>query len=369
MSVLCLGAMLSCQSGHGDHDEHEHEGEAHGASDEIVMSEEKASAAGVSSEIIGKGEFHSVIIAGGKLTAASGHETTLSANVSGIVSFVRPVAEGSVIGKGVTLFTISSSNLQDGDPFEHAKIAYENAKSEYERASSLVGEQIISRKEFNAAKAAYESAKVSYEAVASSRGSRGSSVASPSAGTLTACYVSEGDYVTVGQPLAQIVKDRKMYLTADVPARYYSKISDIKSAKFIPSYSTVVYDTDSISGHLLASGRKANAAYLPVTFEFEGGAGIIPDTFAEVYLIGKAREDVISLPVSAITEEQGVHYVYVQLDEDCYKKREVTLGGSDGERTEIVAGLQDGERVVTKGAIHVKLAGASNAIPPHTHNH
>jgi preprotein translocase subunit YajC len=36
---------------------------------------------------------------------------------------------------------------------------------------------------------------------------------------------------------------------------------------------------------------------------------------------------------------------------------------------EIKSGLKEGEKVVTKGAIHVKLASASNAIPAHTHEH
>jgi multidrug efflux pump subunit AcrA (membrane-fusion protein) len=59
----------------------------------------------------------------------------------------------------------------------------------------------------------------------------------------------------------------------------------------------------------------------------------------------------------------------VQLDKEGYQRREVTLGGSDGQRVEIKSGLKEGEKVVTKGAIHVKLASASNAIPAHTHEH
>jgi multidrug efflux pump subunit AcrA (membrane-fusion protein) len=47
----------------------------------------------------------------------------------------------------------------------------------------------------------------------------------------------------------------------------------------------------------------------------------------------------------------------------------VTLGGSDGQRFEVLSGLNEGDKVVTRGAIHVKLASASNAIPAHTHEH
>ena len=70
-----------------------------------------------------------------------------------------------------------------------------------------------------------------------------------------------------------------------------------------------------------------------------------------------------------MTEEQGVNFVYIKMDESCYRKQEVTLGESDGERVEIVSGVKAGDNVVTAGAYNVRLASASNAIPAHTHNH
>ena len=62
-------------------------------------------------------------------------------------------------------------------------------------------------------------------------------------------------------------------------------------------------------------------------------------------------------------------FVYLQLDEEGYKKQEVTLGASNGKEVQILTGLKAGDRVVTKGAYQVKLASASNAIPAHSHEH
>ncbi|MGL5547637.1 MAG: efflux RND transporter periplasmic adaptor subunit, partial [Tannerellaceae bacterium] len=66
--------------------------------------------------------------------------------------------------------------------------------------------------------------------------------------------------------------------------------------------------------------------------------------------------------------EQGVYYVFVQLDEEGYSKQEVTLGGDNGSEVQILSGLKPGEVVVTKGAMQVKLASMSSAIP-HGHSH
>ena len=98
--------------------------------------------------------------------------------------------------------------------------------------------------------------------------------------------------------------------------------------------------------------------------------GIANGAFAEVYLIGASRQDVITVPVAAVTEQQGNHYVYVKLDHECYERRLVKLGGNDGRNVEIISGINGGDNVVVGGATVVKLAESSGAVPEgHSHNH
>ena len=350
---------------------HAEESEQHAHSDEIVLPAEKARAAGVIVESVTPGDFHSVIPASGTILPATGDETLIVAPVSGIVTFLRPLVAGSTVGAGEELFAVSAENLQDGDPIERAAIAYEAARREFERVSSLVKERIVSEKEFNAAKSNYETARIAFEAVSRTRNGKGNVVKSPSEGSLTSCPVRSGDYVTVGQPLARLARNRRLYLKVDVPERYYASLGEVVAARFKPSCSERFFDTQQLGGHRLAYGRYTSdaAGYVPVTFEMNADKELLPGAFAEVRLLAATRHNVISLPVSALTEEQGVYFVYLQLDQECYRKQEVQTGASDGERVEILRGLSGGERVVTQGAIHVKLASASNMIPAHTHNH
>lgn len=366
------------EAAHG-HEDHEHEGHNHeaeakshaGHSDEIILSKEKAAAAGVTAEVVQPGTFYNVITTSGHILAAQGDETVVTANVAGIVSFDRPVTEGMQVSKNGTLFTLVSEHLQDGDPVKRARIAYETAKEELERAEKLVGQKIVSQKDFNSIKERYENARIAYEALAPNAGQEGVAIKAPIGGYLKSCLVKEGDYVSVGQPVASITQNRKLYLRADVSERYYGVLSTIRSANFKPSYSEETFSLKELDGRLLSYGKATDDAayYIPVTFEFANRGNIVPGAFAEVYLLSDERQNVISLPVSAITEEQGLNFVYIQLDETCYKKQEVTLGCTDGNRVEITSGLKGGESVVTQGAIHVKLASASNAIPAHSHSH
>lgn len=366
------------EAAHG-HEDHEHEGHNHeaeaeshaGHSDEIILSKEKAAAAGVKAEVVQPGTFYNVITTSGHILAAQGDETVVTANVAGIVSFDRPVTEGMQVSKNGTLFTLVSEHLQDGNPVKRARIAYETAKEELERAEKLVEQKIVSQKDFNSIKERYENARIAYEALAPNAGQEGVAIKAPIGGYLKSCLVKEGDYVSVGQPVASITQNRKLYLRADVSERYYGVLSTIRSANFKPSYSEETFSLKELDGRLLSYGKATDDAayYIPVTFEFANRGNIVPGAFAEVYLLSDERQNVISLPVSAITEEQGLNFVYIQLDETCYKKQEVTLGCTDGNRVEITSGLKGGESVVTQGAIHVKLASASNAIPAHSHSH
>lgn len=362
---------------HAGEDLHDHEAE-HGAeeahtghSDEIVIAPEKAAAAGIATETVQPGPFTGVIRTGGQILPAVGHESTVIATSDGIVAFSGNYSEGEPVKEGQPLFSILSGNIQDGNRIGKAKIAYETAKAEYERASGLVDSKIVSQKEFIRIKEEYENARMAYEALKPNADGTGVQVEAPISGYLESILVTEGDFVSMGTPLACVSNDTRLVLKADLSQRHYSLLHSISSANFTTQYNTEAIDIKSLGGKLLSTGRSSvdQAYYIPVTFEFTNKSGIIPGCFAEVWLKTTPRENVISVPVSAITEEQGIHFVYLKLNESCYRRQEVGLGESDGIRTEILAGLKAGDAVVVKGAYNVRLAGASNIIPAHTHNH
>ena len=199
------------EAAHG-HDEHDHEAEeAHkGASNEIVLTPEKAEAAGVKVETVEPGTFRQVIPVSGQVMAAQGEEAVVVANMSGVVSFSGPVTEGMQVAQGSSLLTLSSETLQDGDPLKRARIAYEAARKEYERAGKLVESQIVSQKDFNVIRENYENARLAYEALSPSSNGKGVAVKSPMSGYVKSCLVKAGDYVTVGQPLMTVTKTRRL---------------------------------------------------------------------------------------------------------------------------------------------------------------
>lgn len=363
-------SLVGCKEHHHDEDE---KTENHDHHDGIMLAPDKAEAAGVVVETINPGNFHGVIHTSGKVMSASCDETTVVATISGRVAHSNHISEGMQISAGTSLFTITSAGMQaaDGDPVQRAKIEYEKAERDFRRAELLIKDKIISEKDLAVAKAEYEAAKLTYNAVMKNRSAGGSVVSAVRGGFVKQCMVNDGDYVEAGQPLLVITQNQHLYLRAEVPERRFNELNGIQCAKFRTSYSDRLYDITDMGGHIQSYGRSAevNNSYIPVIFEFNNTGDIVQGSFADIYLITKERSNVITVPLTALTEEQGLHYIYIQEDADCYLKREVQLGQEDGERVEILDGLKGGEKVVVRGAVQVKLASASNVIPAHNHNH
>lgn len=368
--LLLAGAAISLAAcNNSEHHEETEEPTEHN-SGEIVISKDKAKQIGLVTETPRKGGFKASIPVGGRIMEASGDERTVVATMSGVVRFASPITEGSLINSGKALLSLSAGHIQGGSPAETALASYKAAEAEYIRAKELVKDKIISEKEFNSIKATYETAKIAYKATPANR-QGGTTVTAPIGGYIKNCSVKDGDYVSAGQPLLTITQNRRLYLKADVPERYYKELPQVASAKFKTSCSDNVYDISVLGGKLVATGRSSSdtPGYVTVTFAFDNRGDFLPGSFAEVWLLTNNKDNALTLPVSAITEEQGAFFVYVQDDPTCYVKRSVKLGMTDGERVEILSGVSQKERVVTRGAVNVKVAGASGTIPAHTHNH
>lgn len=354
-----------------EHAGHNHESEETKHSDEIIFP--KAQAAKTTFEVreIQPASFNQVVKTTGQVLAAPGDEAVIVATSNGVVSFSsNKLTEGTKVQKGQSLFQISSKNIAEGDYYTKVKATYEAAKANYDRAEALVKDKIISQKEFESTKLEFENAKTAYNAVSNNKTAKGVSVNAPINGHMKNILVKEGEYITVGQPLATVSQNQRLVLRAEVSQRYYNAMQSVKSANFKTPYDNKVYSLEDLNGRLLSFGKTSNenSFFIPVSFEFDNKGEVIPGSFVEVYLISSPIENTLSIPVSALTNEMGIYYVYVQIDEEGYRKQEVALGANNGKEVQIIKGLHPGDRVVTKGAYQVKMASASGAIP-HGHSH
>ena len=377
--MAACAILFGCHSHNHDHGhghEHEHEeAEAHEASHHhdgvIEINPDRQNTLGIVIDTVRSGAFSEIIRTSGQIVSATGDEMTVVAKSEGIVS-LGDLSEGSAVGKGSRIATISSKNLGTGDKLAKARISYETAKKEYERDLQLSKDNIVSESHLDRSRLEYEHAKAEYEALASNSNGSGVVVTSPLNGFIKSLSVRSGDYVETGTPIATVSQNRRLRLRADVSEKYYGKIAGIKDANFKTSYGDKVYNLKELGGRLVTYGKASDGDfYIPVTFEFDNKGDLVPGSYVDVFLKASESGNGIFIPLSAVVEDQGVNYVFVRDDDDddAFIRREVKLGQSDGSNVLVKDGLEEGECIVVAGAVHVKLAGVTAVPAGHTHNH
>lgn len=320
--------------------------------------------------------FSEVLKTSGQILAAPGDETILASQISGIVSFSRKnMVAGIAVGAGATLFTVKSNDVVQsnlGAAVRQAENNLEAAKKNFERASELVKDKIISEKEFLEARLRLENAQSQLTDLAVSKNfnQNRQSVAAPNTGFLKNIMVENGAYVQVGQALATISKNKRILLRVDISRKYFPKMTSYTAANFKTAYGSEVFSTRDLSGRIISTGKSVDAGspFLPIHFEIDNTGNLIPGSMVEVFLLSDTKPALI-IPTMALLEEQGNFYVFVQLGGESFQKREIKIGASDGENVQVLSGIEEGERVVTKGAYQIKLSSASGELPAHGHEH
>jgi len=319
--------------------------------------------------------FRSVMTTSGEIEAMPGEKKNVTSSGQGIVRFADTrLVQGSRVTEGQLLFTLSSENLVE----DHVKLRYDEAKnrlsksrSQYQRHLLLHRQEAISEKEYQESEAAYVEDSLRYYSLAENISEGGIRVLAPVSGSIHELRISDGEYTDPGKILAILSTNRNLMLRADLPQQYYTRLKQIETAHFRPAYSTQVFAVEEMGGSLLAAGESVaeNNHYLPVIFRLENDGQLLEGAFAEVYLLTSAKRDVLSVPVSALGEEQGRLYLYVQMTGESYTKRYVEIGEQNGRLAEITRGLLPGERVVTEGMTLVKAASMATGEIEDGHSH
>ena len=320
--------------------------------------------------------FGQVIRATSRVQPSQEEVFTVSALTDGVVSIgAKALVEGREVRKGETLCIVKGSGTADENlatKYARAEADYNFARNEYERKKALASDRIVSESELRQAEAAFEIAKAVFENLKGNFDASGQSAKSPIEGFVTSVTVSNGQFVRAGDPIATVSRSRSLLVVAEIQPRYSACLKDICGATFKDMDSGRIWTLDELGGKVVSYGKSvsSDSPLIPVTFSVPNKGGFIPGSFLQTRIITRSETPAITLPTTSLIEEQGNYFVYRQLTPEYFEKTPVTIGASDGLRTEIRSGLSAGERVVSKGAMFVKLAQASGSLDPHAgHNH
>jgi len=264
-----------------------------------------------------------------------------------------------------------------------AKATLVQAESAYQRTKQLEATQAKSARELEESKLAYESAKARHdvaEALLATFKSAGSNsvenslsieLRAPFSGVLNTVHAGPGDVVSAGQKLFDVLNSETVWLEASVPEANVSSLSSVGGAAVELSGSTIPV-TGEGGGSRISLGLEVDVRTRTVPLIYE-----MPNANTQ-FRIGQQitlqvetahTQQAMAIPDSALVEEGGWFVAYVQLAGETFEKRQLRLGIRDRDWVEVLSGLEEGERVVTRGAYAIRLSSATGAIPAHGHAH
>ena len=307
-----------------------------------------------------------------RVQPALNDEMLVTAKTNGIVSFSgNIILEGTKLSEGQPLLMIKGSGFAENNSavrFTEAQNNYEQAKADFDRMKLLASGKIVSDRQLMETKTQYENARTVYENLRQNFSLTGQTVNSPIAGFVRQLLVENGQYVEAGQPLILISQNRSLLLRAEIQQKYAGYLSSVTTAIIRKVEDNKTFTLEELKGKILSVGKAAtNDNYLiPLTIQVNNPGSLIPGSFVELYLKTVSDAEVLTIPNQAIIEEQGRYSIFVQVTPELFEKREIKTGQTDGIRTEVISGLADNERIVTKGAVMIRLAQSTGALDAHS---
>lgn len=294
--------------------------------------------------------FHETIHLDGVIEAVQ--QSTVSAQTSGTVQRLPYDVDDSVAAGDLIVQLEDSeqrSRLRQAQAgLQEAEAALADARQRFERIEAVHERGLVSRQEFDQARnnLAAARARVERAGAAVSEAQEQLSytrVLAPYGGILTERHVEVGEAVNPGQPLLSGLSLEQLRVVVDLPQKYAELARTERQAQ-----------VTLVDGRVLETGEMTFYPYAnPQTHTFrlrmrlsEPNGSLFPGMLVKVSVPVASRE-ALWVPASSLVQRSELRAVFVLDEQDQPRLRQVRTGVRDDGRLEILAGLGEGERVVT----------------------
>ena len=186
-------------------------------------------------------------------------------------------------------------------------------------------------------------------------------ITAPADGTLYSLPAKAGDYVKVGDLLAEMADLHKVRVRVFIDEPELGALEQDQPVKItwdaLPNRSWVG-KTEVIPKQVVARGTRSVGELLCAVNNDK--LELLPNINVTVRINSKVRLGVLSVPRGAVEAEAGRRFVFVVKDsqlgvgKSTLEKREVHVGIADATNYEIVVGLQEGELVALPGDVDLR---------------
>lgn len=320
------------------------EGENESASG-LEISAEKIQKMGVKAEPAKLQVLDKTLHASGRVEIDESRTTTVTAKFEGYIERLHVNTTGQPVSRGQPLFEVYSPELVS------AQREYAIAAQGVSQLSEAGGEaQAAMRQLADSSLQRLKNWDISAEQIKalaqSSQAKRTLTFRAPVAGIVTEKKAVQGMRFMPGEALYQIADISSVWVQADVFEQDIAAVNVGQKAKIkINAYPGEVFE-----GRIayVYPTLKAETRTVPVRIELSNPKGRLkPAMFAEVDIPVAGAVPVVTVPNSAVIDSGSKQVVIVQLGEGRFEPRVVRLGQRGGEFVQVLAGVREGEMVVS----------------------
>ncbi len=228
------------------------------------------------------------------------------------------------------------------------------ARLQFERASKLVKEKSVSQSEYDQSRAQLDSATAT---VASKRALISKKkVRAPFGGQLGIREVDLGEYLSPGATVVPLQALDPVYVNYTLPERHFDAVRVGQAVKVqVQAYPGRTFE-GAVSAINPGIDPGTRSVRLQATLD-NPGLLLRPGMFAEVRTVLPARDNILTLPRTAVVYNPYGESVFVIEQQDgvqVVQRRPVRTGEVREGRVEILEGLQAGQQVVSAGQIKLR---------------
>ncbi len=309
----------------------------------------------------------------GEIGLDEDHTAHVVPRAAGVVDEVL-VTLGQSVEKGQLLAVLSSQQLSELRSEEAAaQRRLELARATYVREERLWKEQISAEQDYQQARQGLQEAEIALANAHQKLQAFGGDAArgngnrldlrAPFAGTIVAKHLVLGEVVSEASNAFTIADLSRVWANFSVAPRDLRLVRVGTPARVgAPELGEEVSGSVTYVGNLL--GEQTRTATARVTLANPQGAWR-PGLFVSVRVVSETRQVAVSVPVEAIQTVEERSCVFVRSAEG-FVARPVTLGSREGERVEIVAGLEAGAEIAAAGSFILK-SELGKASAEHSH--
>lgn len=345
-----------------------HGAETPGKSGDVSFTKEQSWKIDFATEVAAESNFAGAVKVAARAVALPDDFTTVVATTSGKVQFAGNLLAGKQVSAGQPLFYLEGGDVTDNDAavkFAEAESNYELAKADFERKKHLFIEKIVSEREYQTAEAAYRQAEARFTSMKRNFGAGKVTLRSSMDGFVATLLVANGDYVEPGTPLAVVQRGGGVNLVAELPIRYASQLQDIATIN-VETAQGDIYNIADFGGEPVVGSVANNCNMLPVSVACGALPGVVTGSIVTLYISSASQAECrVAVPRTALVEEMGNMFVFVQNNPVSFEKRSVKVGATDGRYVQLLEGVVPGERIVSKGGVILKLSQGAAALDPH----